>query len=41
MDRSLDRLSGLAAFVRTADLGSFVAAGRVLRLSPSAVGRPI
>ena len=41
MDRSLDRLSGLAAFVRTADLGSFVAAGRVLRLSPSAVGKAV
>jgi DNA-binding transcriptional LysR family regulator len=37
----LDRLSGLMAFVRTADLGSFVAAGRVLGLSPSAVGKAV
>lgn len=37
----MDRLTGLAAFVRTADLGSFVAAGRVLGLSPSAVGKAV
>lgn len=37
----MDRLSGLMAFVRTADLGSFVAAGRVLGLSPSAVGKAV
>jgi DNA-binding transcriptional LysR family regulator len=37
----MDRLSGLLAFVRTADLGSFVAAGRVLGLSPSAVGKAV
>jgi DNA-binding transcriptional LysR family regulator len=37
----MDRLSGLAAFVKTADLGSFVAAGSVLRLSPSAVGKAV
>lgn len=34
-------LSGLQAFVRTADLGSFVAAGRVLGLSASAVGKSV
>ena len=37
----MDRLTGLSAFVRTADLGSFVAAGRVLGLSPSAVGKAV
>lgn len=37
----MDRLSGLTAFVRTADLGSFVAAGRVLDLSASAVGKAV
>ncbi|WP_276121813.1 LysR substrate-binding domain-containing protein [Pararhizobium qamdonense] len=37
----MDRLTGLMAFVRTADLGSFVAAGRVLGLSPSAVGKAV
>lgn len=37
----MDRLSGLVAFVRTADLGSFVAAGRVLGLSASAVGKAV
>ncbi|MET0359708.1 MAG: LysR family transcriptional regulator [Pararhizobium sp.] len=37
----MDRLTGLGAFVRTADLGSFVAAGRVLGLSPSAVGKAV
>lgn len=37
----MDRLSGLTAFVRTADLGSFVAAGRVLGLSASAVGKAV
>jgi len=39
--KAMDRLSGLMAFVRTADLGSFVAAGRVLGLSPSAVGKAV
>lgn len=34
-------LSGLLAFVRTADLGSFVAAGRVLGISASAVGKAV
>ena len=37
----MDRLSGLSAFVRTADLGSFVAAGRALELSASAVGKAV
>lgn len=37
----MDRLSGLMAFVRTAELGSFVAAGRVLGLSASAVGKGV
>ncbi|WP_460044501.1 LysR family transcriptional regulator [Pseudomonas sp. S2_H01] len=37
----MDRLSGLMAFVRTAELGSFVAAGRALGLSASAVGKGI
>ncbi|MGU3422930.1 LysR family transcriptional regulator [Methylobacterium sp. D54C] len=37
----MDRLTGLTAFVRTADLGSFVAAGRVLGLSASAVGKAV
>jgi DNA-binding transcriptional LysR family regulator len=37
----MDRLSGLMAFVKTADLGSFVAAGRVLEISASAVGKAV
>ncbi|MCB8881221.1 LysR family transcriptional regulator [Acidisoma cellulosilytica] len=37
----MDRLSGLDAFVGTADLGSFAAAGRVLGLSASAVGKAV
>lgn len=37
----MDRLSGLNAFVRSADLGSFAAAGRVLGLSASAVGKAV
>lgn len=37
----MERLTGLMAFVRTADLGSFVAAGRLLGLSPSAVGKAV
>lgn len=37
----MDHLGGLIAFVRTADLGSFVAAGRVLGLSASAVGKAV
>jgi len=41
METSMDRLSGLMAFVRTADLGSFVAAGRALGLSASAVGKAV
>lgn len=34
-------LPGLAGFVRTADLGSFVAAGRALGISASAVGKAV
>jgi DNA-binding transcriptional LysR family regulator len=34
-------LSGLLAFVKTADLGSFVAAGRALEISASAVGKGV
>ncbi|MFB9948088.1 LysR family transcriptional regulator [Rhizobium puerariae] len=37
----MDRLAGITAFVRTADLGSFVAAGRVTGLSASAVGKAV
>lgn len=37
----MDRLSGLLPFVRTADLGSFVAAGRVLGISASAIGKAV
>ncbi|MBE9604718.1 LysR family transcriptional regulator [Acetobacteraceae bacterium H6797] len=37
----MDPLSGMMAFVRTADLGSFVAAGRMLGLSASAVGKAV
>lgn len=40
MDSSTN-LSGLLAFVRTADLGSFVAAGRALGISASAVGKAV
>ncbi|PRH86098.1 LysR family transcriptional regulator [Labrys okinawensis] len=37
----MDRSGNLTAFVRTADLGSFAAAGRVLGLSASAVGKSV
>ncbi|MES2937145.1 MAG: LysR family transcriptional regulator [Pseudomonadota bacterium] len=37
----MDKLSGLLAFVRTAELGSFAAAGRVLEISASAVGKGV
>ncbi|WP_448954345.1 LysR family transcriptional regulator [Labrys neptuniae] len=37
----MDRTGNLTAFVRTADLGSFAAAGRVLGLSASAVGKSV
>ncbi|WP_296257803.1 MULTISPECIES: LysR family transcriptional regulator [unclassified Pseudomonas] len=37
----MDRLSGLMPFVRTAELGSFAAAGRALGLSASAVGKGV
>lgn len=38
---AMDKLSGLVAFVKTADLGSFVAAGRALEISASAVGKSV
>jgi len=41
MTMAEDRLSGLAAFVRAADLGSFVASGRTLGLSAPAVGKAV
>lgn len=37
----MEHLSGLAAFVRAAETRSFVAAARVLGLSPSAIGKSI
>jgi DNA-binding transcriptional LysR family regulator len=37
----MDKLAGLLAFVKTADLGSFVAAGRALEVSASAVGKSV
>ncbi len=37
----MDTLYGLRAFVKTADLGSFVAAGRALEISASAVGKGV
>lgn len=37
----MDKLGGLLAFVKTADLGSFVAAGRALEVSASAVGKSV
>lgn len=37
----IDRLHGLLAFVKTVDLGSFVAASRVLEISASAVGKSV
>jgi len=37
----MDKLSGLLAFAKTADLGSFVAAGRALEISASAVGKGV
>lgn len=37
----MDKLTGLMAFVKTADLGSFVAAGRALEVSASAVGKSV
>ena len=37
----MDKFSGLLAFVKTADLGSFVAAGRALEISASAVGKGV
>lgn len=37
----MDKLTGLLAFVKTADLGSFVAAGRALEVTASAVGKSV
>ncbi len=37
----MDKLSGISAFVKTAELGSFVAASRVLEISASAVGKAV
>ena len=37
----MDKLGGLLAFVKTAELGSFVAAGRALEISASAVGKGV
>lgn len=37
----MDKFSGLLAFVKTAELGSFVAAGRALEMSASAVGKSV
>lgn len=37
----MDKFNGLTAFVKTVDLGSFVAAGQVLDLSASAVGKAV
>jgi DNA-binding transcriptional LysR family regulator len=37
----MDKLSGLLAFVKTAELGSFVAAGRALEMTASAVGKSV
>jgi LysR family transcriptional regulator for bpeEF and oprC len=36
-----DRLGGIATFVKVADAGSFAAAARALRLSPSAVSKSV
>ena len=37
----MDQFNGLSSFVRTADLGSFAAAGKALGLTPSAVGKAV
>jgi DNA-binding transcriptional LysR family regulator len=37
----MDKLNGMLAFVKTAELGSFVAAGRALEISASAVGKGV
>jgi DNA-binding transcriptional LysR family regulator len=39
--KEMDNLSGLAAFVRAAETRSYVAASRILGLSPSAIGKSI
>ncbi len=38
---SLDRLTGIVAFARSASLGSYTAAARVLGISPSAVSKSV
>lgn len=40
-DRSFDNLTGLTSFVQAADTRSFVAAGRLLGISASAVGKNV
>lgn len=37
----MDQFNGMSSFVRTADLGSFAAAGKALGLTPSAVGKAV
>jgi DNA-binding transcriptional LysR family regulator len=41
IEADMDKLNGLMAFVKTADLGSFVGAARVLGISASAVGKAV
>jgi len=40
-EKAMDTLNGLLAFTKTAELGSFVAAGNALALSASAVGKAV
>lgn len=40
-NNTMDRLNGLLAFARTAELGSFIAAGRAIGISASAVGKSV
>ena len=37
----MDNLNGIAAFVRAAEMRSYVAAGRLLGVSASAVGKSV
>lgn len=37
----MNNINGIQAFVKSAELGSFVAAGRALAISPSAVGKSV
>ena len=37
----MNKINGIQAFVKTAELGSFVAAGRALEISASAVGKGV